>query len=143
MTSRTSWLRLLRFPIRFITFQKNAYVWSRFKKLRFHVSPVSLALFWYFLLGLESGTGKKLQIHTTGLSRGFLTQLYIPCIKIFHIYILHTYTWLLMFSRLGCHFGARKKRKVATKLIPYERYGQILFQKVASGYLLHFVQDGS
>ncbi len=77
MTSGTSWLRLLRFPIRFITFQKNAYVWSRFKKLRFHVSPVSLALFWYFLLGLESGTGKKLHIHTTGLSRGFLTQAHI------------------------------------------------------------------
>ena len=25
----------------------------------------------------------------------------------------------------------------------YNRYGEILFQKVASGYLLHFVQDGS
>ncbi len=31
-----------------------------------------------------------------------------------------------------------QKRKVATKLIPYERYGEILFQKVASGYLLPF-----
>ncbi len=35
------------------------------------------------------------------------------------------------------------KHKVATKTNPYERYGEILFQKVASGYLLHFVQDGS
>ncbi len=35
------------------------------------------------------------------------------------------------------------KHNVATKLISYERYGEILFQKVASGYLLHFVQDGS
>ncbi len=34
-------------------------------------------------------------------------------------------------------------QKVATKPIPYKRYGEILFQKVASGYLLHFVQDGS
>ena len=48
-----------------------------------------------------------------------------------------------MFSRLGFHFGARKKRKVATKTISYERYGEILFQKVALCYLLHFVQDGS
>ena len=36
-----------------------------------------------------------------------------------------------------------KKRKVATKTIPYETYGEILFQKVALCYLLHFVQDGS
>ncbi len=48
-----------------------------------------------------------------------------------------------MFSRLGFHFGARKKRKVATNTISYKRYRDILFQKVASGYLLHFVQDGS
>ena len=39
--------------------------------------------------------------------------------------------------------GAPKKRKVATKTNSYERYGEILFQKVASGYLLHFAQDGS
>ncbi len=36
-----------------------------------------------------------------------------------------------------------QKHDVATKLISYERYGEILFQKVASGYLLHFAQDGS
>ena len=35
------------------------------------------------------------------------------------------------------------KRKVATETNLYKRYGEILFQKVASGYLLHFVQDGS
>ncbi len=40
-------------------------------------------------------------------------------------------------------FGSTKKRKVATKTSSYEIYGEILFQKVASGYLLHFVQDGS
>ncbi len=45
--------------------------------------------------------------------------------------------------RPDVHLGAPTKRKVATKTISYERYGQILFQKVASGYLLHFVQDGS
>ncbi len=43
----------------------------------------------------------------------------------------------------GFHFGVPKKHDVATKLISYERYGEILFQKVASGYLLHFVQDGT
>ena len=37
----------------------------------------------------------------------------------------------------------QKKRKVVTKTISYKRYREILFQKVASGYLLHFVQDGS
>ncbi len=36
-----------------------------------------------------------------------------------------------------------KTHYVATKLISYEIYGEILFQKVASGYLLHFAQDGS
>ncbi len=40
-------------------------------------------------------------------------------------------------------FWSTKKHKVATTLFSYERYGEILFQKVASGYLLHFVQDGS
>ena len=43
----------------------------------------------------------------------------------------------------GFHLGAPKKRKVATKTISYKIYREILFQKVASGYLLHFVQDGS
>ncbi len=46
-------------------------------------------------------------------------------------------------TRLGFNFGVPKQHKVATKLISYERYGEILFQKVASGYLLHFAQDGS
>jgi len=36
-----------------------------------------------------------------------------------------------------------KKRKVATNIISYKRYREILFQKVALCYLLHFVQDGS
>ena len=46
-------------------------------------------------------------------------------------------------TRPGFHFEVPRKYKVATKTISYERYGKILFQKVASGYLLHFVQDGS
>ena len=46
-------------------------------------------------------------------------------------------------TRPGFHFGEPKKHDVATKLISYERYGKILFQKVAPGYLLHFAQDGS
>ena len=41
------------------------------------------------------------------------------------------------------HFKLPKTRKVATNIISYKRYREILFQKVASGYLLHFVQDGS
>ncbi len=45
--------------------------------------------------------------------------------------------------RLGFNFGVPNKRKVATKTIPYERYKEILFQKVASGYLLHFAHEGS
>ncbi len=43
----------------------------------------------------------------------------------------------------GLNFEVPKQRKVATKTISYKRYRKILFQKVASGYLLHFVQDGS
>ena len=49
----------------------------------------------------------------------------------------------LQITRPGDHFGVPKKHKVATKLISYERYGEILFQKFASVYLLHFAQDGS
>ena len=40
-------------------------------------------------------------------------------------------------------FGSTKKRKVATIIISYKIYREILFQKVALCYLLHFVQDGS
>ncbi len=50
---------------------------------------------------------------------------------------------IFQITRPGFHFGVPKKRKVATKLISYERYREILFQKVASGYSLHFVLDGS
>ncbi len=46
-------------------------------------------------------------------------------------------------TRPDFNFGVPKNNKVATKLISYERYGKTLFQKVASGYLLHFVLDGS
>ena len=46
-------------------------------------------------------------------------------------------------TRPDVHFGVPQKHDVATKLISYERYGEILFQKFASGYLLHFAQDGS
>ncbi len=47
------------------------------------------------------------------------------------------------FTRPSFHFGVPQKHDVATKLISYKRYGEILFQKVASGYLLHFAQDRS
>ena len=45
--------------------------------------------------------------------------------------------------RPGFHFGSTKKSKVATKTVSYKRYGEILFQKVAQGYELPFVQGGS
>ncbi len=37
----------------------------------------------------------------------------------------------------------QQKRKIVTKSISYKRYGEILFQKVALGYELPFVQAGS
>ena len=46
-------------------------------------------------------------------------------------------------TRPGFHLGAPKKRKVVTNTNVYTRYREILFQKVALGYLLHFVQNGS
>ena len=55
--------------------------------------------------------------------------------------------WILTVSvcvfRPGFHFGAPQKHKVMTKSTLYKRYREILFQKVALGYLLHFVQNGS
>ncbi len=50
---------------------------------------------------------------------------------------------IFQITRPDFQFEVPKKRKVATNIISYERYREILFQKVASGYLLHFVQDGS
>ncbi len=50
---------------------------------------------------------------------------------------------LFQIARAGFHFEVPEQSKVATKTISYERYGEILFQKVALCYLLHFVQDGS
>ncbi len=38
-------------------------------------------------------------------------------------------------------FGVPKKHKVATKLISYKRYGEILFQKVVSGDELPFCTE--
>ncbi len=49
----------------------------------------------------------------------------------------------IQIARPDFQFGVPEKHKVVTKLISYKRYGEILFQKVASGYLPHFVQDGS
>ena len=62
-----------------------------------------------------------------------------------HIFVLISKFQFFNFSNYAARlpFGSTKKRKVATKLISYKRYGEILFQNVASGYLLQFVQDGS
>ncbi len=43
----------------------------------------------------------------------------------------------------GFHLGAPKERKVVTKIISYKIYRKTFFQKVALGYLLHFVQNAS
>ncbi len=40
-------------------------------------------------------------------------------------------------------FGSTQKHKVMTTSIVYARYRKILFQKVASGYLLHSVRNRS
>ena len=55
---------------------------------------------------------------------------------------IHSDKWDLISSH-GDPFWSTKKRKVATNIISYKRYGEILLQKVALCYLLHFVQDGS
>ena len=87
-----------------------------------------------------------------------LSQLYVfclcsqmdaePCNFMFfrlmrNTYVLHNNLNTSKNTQPGFHLGAPNKRKVATKIISYKRYGGILFQKVASGYLLHFVQNGS
>ena len=46
--------------------------------------------------------------------------------------------------RIDFHFGAQQKRhEIVTNSISYKRDGEILFQKVALGYELPFVQNGS
>ena len=51
------------------------------------------------------------------------------------------YPWKI--TQPGFHLGAHKKGKVTTKTIFYKICIEILFQKVALGYLLHFVQNES
>ncbi len=63
--------------------------------------------------------------------------------NIIKTYLLHINLKNPKVTPPGFHLGAPKARKVATKTISDKRYGEILFQKVASGYWLHFVQDGS
>ena len=47
-------------------------------------------------------------------------------------------------ARPGFHLGAQQKtHNIMTKSILCRRYREILFQKAALGYLLHFVQNGS
>ena len=45
-------------------------------------------------------------------------------------------------TRPNFHLGAPTKRKVVTKPLLYKIYREILFRKVALGYLLHFAQNG-
>ena len=40
-------------------------------------------------------------------------------------------------------FGSTKKHEFKIKLIMCKRYREFLFQKVALGYVLHFVHNGS
>ena len=56
---------------------------------------------------------------------------------------LHNNLKHLETTRPGFHLGAPKKHTIMTKSILCERYREILFQKIALGYLLHFVQNGS
>ena len=46
-------------------------------------------------------------------------------------------------TRPGFHLGAPKNVKLQQTQFHIKRYREILFQKVALCYLLHFVQDGS
>ncbi len=46
-------------------------------------------------------------------------------------------------ARPGFHLGAPETRKVVTKTILYNISKELLFQRVASGYLSHFVQNES
>ena len=56
---------------------------------------------------------------------------------------LHNNLNTLKITRPGFHLGAPQKRKVMITQISYKTYREILFQTVALGYLLHFVQNGS
>ena len=56
-------------------------------------------------------------------------------IKMDYIYFTEVTTSVKIAAALEALYG--------TKMISYERYRETLFQKVASGRLLPFVQDGS
>ena len=55
----------------------------------------------------------------------------------------HTEFASFQITRSGFHFEVPTTHKVATNTISYERNWEILFQKVALFYILHFVHDGS
>ena len=63
--------------------------------------------------------------------------------SIFRIFIIYLFSLFYVTVRLSFWSTVPKPRKVATNINSYTRYREILFQTVASGYLLHFVQDGS
>ncbi len=83
--------------------------------------------------------GSKVVVFTT------LFKVFVPKVY-FYLMFLRSYLPKVIETKIirpGFHFEVPQKCKVATKIISYERYGEILFQKVASGYLLHLLQDGS
>ncbi len=84
------------------------------------------------ILFQKVASGYLLNFVHDGSSKNILKQMSL------HINLKHP-----KITRLGFNFEVPKKHKVATKMISYERYGEILFQKVASGCLVPFVQDGS
>ncbi len=63
--------------------------------------------------------------------------------NIFKHTLLHINLKKTKVTRLGFQLGAPTTRKVVTKTCLYKIYREILFQKAALGYLLHFVQNGS
>ena len=83
--------------------------------------------------------GSKLAVFTT------FFKVFVRKVMFYLMFLRFRALWEVnvQITRPGVHFGVPKKHKVATKMISYERYGEILFQKVASGCLLPFVQDGS
>ncbi len=56
---------------------------------------------------------------------------------------LHNNLKILETTRPRVHLGEPQKHRIMTKSILCKIYREILFQKVALGYLLHFVHNGS
>ena len=115
----------------FGVFSGPASILEHHKNIKLWQNACLYKIYWEILFQ-KVALGYLLHIVQNGSSNNILNK-----------YCLHNNLKHLETARPGFHLGAPKKHKVMTKSILCKIYRQLLFQKVASGYLIHFAHNGS